>query len=98
MRELRGHFHSVVATGRNGALPVQRMRSLPQDERDESAVGEAAASTGKEGSDREHETAGTSERELSRAFPRKTRACVEIRPWTARYRSRRNRIGFGRLL
>lgn len=47
VRKLRCNFHSVMAAGRYRTLPLQRMRSLPQDERNESALGEAAAAIGK---------------------------------------------------
>lgn len=49
MRKLRRNLHSAMATRRHRPLPVQRMRSLPQDERNESAPGEAAAAIGKNG-------------------------------------------------
>lgn len=47
--KLRRNFHSVMATRRYGPLPVQRVRSLPQDEWNESTFGEAATAIGKEG-------------------------------------------------
>lgn len=49
MCKLRRNFHSVMATRRYGPLPVQRVRSLPQDEWNESTFGEAATAIGKEG-------------------------------------------------
>lgn len=48
VRKLRRNFHSALATRRYGPLPVQRVRSLPQDERNESTLGEAATAIGKE--------------------------------------------------
>lgn len=48
MCKLRRNFHSALATRWYGPLPVQRVRSLPQDERNESTLGEAATAIGKE--------------------------------------------------
>lgn len=48
VRKLRRNFHSALATRWYGPLPVQRVRSLPQDERNESTLGEAATAIGKE--------------------------------------------------
>lgn len=45
MRELRRHRHAAVATRRHRTLPVQRLRSLHQDERHEPAA-EAPAAAG----------------------------------------------------
>lgn len=42
MRQLRRDFHAVVAPGRHGTLSVQRVRAVPQDERNEPAVGQAS--------------------------------------------------------
>ena len=44
--ELRGHVHALVATGRHGPLPVQRLRSLQQDERHEQTPHQTAAENG----------------------------------------------------
>ena len=41
MRELRRHLHPTVAQGRDRALPLQRLRTLPQDERNEQTPGKA---------------------------------------------------------
>lgn len=46
VRELRRHPHASLAERRNGPLPLQRVRPLPQDERHEQAAGEAAAPAG----------------------------------------------------
>ncbi|XP_052494101.1 endothelial transcription factor GATA-2 isoform X1 [Budorcas taxicolor] len=43
VRQLRGHGHPSVAAGRHRALPVQRLRPLPQDERAEPATHQAQA-------------------------------------------------------
>lgn len=52
--KLRRNFHSVMATRRYGPLPVQRVRSLPQDEWNEPTFGEAATAIGKEGRKKEN--------------------------------------------
>ena len=41
MRELRRHLDAAVAEGRDGPLPLQRLRPLPQDERHEQTAGKA---------------------------------------------------------
>lgn len=41
MRELRGHLHSSVAERRYRPLPVQRLWTVPQDERTEPAAYQA---------------------------------------------------------
>lgn len=46
VRELRRHVHPSVAAGRDGPLPVQRLRTLPQDERPEPAPHQAQTETG----------------------------------------------------
>ena len=46
VRELRCHVHSTVASRRHRTLPVQRMRTLPQDERPESTSHQAETTTG----------------------------------------------------
>ncbi len=46
MCELRSHLHPAVAAGRNGPLPLQRVRPVPQDERPEPAPYQAKAQTG----------------------------------------------------
>lgn len=46
VRELRCHVHPSVAAGRDGPLPVQRLRTLPQDERPEPAPHQAQTETG----------------------------------------------------
>ena len=45
MHQLRGDHHAAVAQGRDRALPVQRVRSLPQDERAEPTAGQAEEAT-----------------------------------------------------
>lgn len=37
MCQLWGHVHPAVEEGRHGALPLQRLRALPQDERHQQA-------------------------------------------------------------
>ena len=44
--ELRGHVHTLVATGWHGPLPVQRLRPVQQDERHEQTSHQAAAENG----------------------------------------------------
>ena len=46
VRELRCHVHSTVASRRHRTLPVQRLRTLPQDERPESTSHQAETTTG----------------------------------------------------
>ena len=46
MRELRLDLHAAVAAGRDGALPVQRLRALPQDERHQPAAHQAPEAHG----------------------------------------------------
>lgn len=46
VRELRRHVHPAVAKGRDGPLPLQRLRTLLQDERPEQAPHQAQAATG----------------------------------------------------
>ena len=46
MRQLRGPVHTAVAPGRHRPLPVQRLRSLPQDERRQPAPHAAAEAPG----------------------------------------------------
>lgn len=46
MCELRSHLHPAVAAGRNGPLPLQRVRPVPQDERPEPTPYQAKAQTG----------------------------------------------------
>lgn len=46
MRELRGHLDAVVAQGRHGTLPLQCLRTLPQDERTEQAAHQTKEATG----------------------------------------------------
>ena len=48
MRELRRHLDAAVAEGRDGPLPLQRLRPLPQDERHEPALGQAPQTAGKD--------------------------------------------------
>ena len=50
MRELRGGVDSALAARRHRSLPLQRLRSLPQDERHESATGQAIKAHGKRSS------------------------------------------------
>lgn len=38
MCQLRGHVHPALEEGRHGALPLQRLRALPQDERHQPAL------------------------------------------------------------
>ena len=47
MRELRRHLDAAVAEGRDGPLPLQRLRPLPQDERHEQTAGKAVAEISK---------------------------------------------------
>lgn len=47
MRELRGNFDAVVASRRHRPLPVQRLRTLSQDERYEPTADQAIQTTGK---------------------------------------------------
>lgn len=49
MRQLRGHGNAPVAPGRDGTLPVQRLRAVPQDERSEQAADPAQEETGRAG-------------------------------------------------
>lgn len=46
---MRSDIDSAVAKGRNWTLPVQCLRPLPQDERNESATGQATTAPGKQG-------------------------------------------------
>lgn len=46
MRELWSHLHPAVAAGRDGPLPLQRVRPVPQDERPEQTPYQAQAQTG----------------------------------------------------
>lgn len=45
MRELRRHIHPSVAAGRHRPLPVQRMRTVPQDEWPEPTTHQAQEKT-----------------------------------------------------
>ena len=47
MRELRGDVDAAVEARRHGPLPLQRLRSLLQDERPESAAHQTQTETGK---------------------------------------------------
>lgn len=47
MRQLRIHVNAAVAQGRNWALPVQCLWSLPQDERHQQATHQTTETTGK---------------------------------------------------
>lgn len=47
MRQLRIHVNATVAQGWNRALPVQRLRPLPQDERHQQATHQTTETTGK---------------------------------------------------
>lgn len=76
MRELRRNFYSTVAARRHWALPLQRMRSLPQDERNESALGQAAASTGKNGRKRNRRASESSFRDESALFSENSSASL----------------------
>lgn len=49
MRELRSDFDTAMAQRRHRALPLQRLRALPQDEWNESTSSQTATSHGKEG-------------------------------------------------
>lgn len=46
MRQLWLRVHAAVAQGRHRALPVQRLRPLPQDERHQQAAHQTAETTG----------------------------------------------------
>lgn len=48
VRELRGHVHTALEEGRHRALPVQRLRALPQNERHQPAA-QATEEAGKRG-------------------------------------------------
>lgn len=48
VRELRGHVHAALEEGWHRALPVQRLRALPQNERHQPAT-QAAEEAGKRG-------------------------------------------------
>ncbi len=54
VRELRRHLDAALAQGRHRALPVQRLRTLPQDERHEQTTGKAVKEISK--SDRKSDT------------------------------------------
>lgn len=47
MRELRSNIHPLVAKGWHWPLSLQRMRTVSQDERDESAISQATTAIGK---------------------------------------------------
>ena len=47
MRQLRRHLDAAVAARRHRPLPLQRVRPLPQDERDEQTAGKAVAEISK---------------------------------------------------
>lgn len=46
MRQLRLRVDAAVAQGRHRALPVQRLRPLPQDERHQQAAHQTTETTG----------------------------------------------------
>lgn len=46
MCQLRGHLYAPVEAGRDRALPVQRVRAVPQDERRQQAAQQAAEEAG----------------------------------------------------
>lgn len=46
MRQLRGDEHAAVATRRDRTLPLQRVRTLLQDERTEQTSNQAKAKIG----------------------------------------------------
>ena len=48
MRQLRCYLDSVMATRRNGPLPLQRMWAISQDERSEPTADQAQTAPGKE--------------------------------------------------
>lgn len=47
MRQLWCHLHAAVAPRRHRALPVQRVRAVPQNERHEPAFGQARQEIGR---------------------------------------------------
>ena len=47
MRQLRGDVNAALAEGRDGPLPVQRLRPLLQDERPEPAADQTQTATRK---------------------------------------------------
>lgn len=47
MCQLWGHVHAAVEEGRHGALPLQRLRALPQDERHQPAPVQTPEEAGK---------------------------------------------------
>lgn len=47
VRELRGHLYAAVAPRRHWSLPVQCLRTLPQDERTKQAAHQAQEAVGK---------------------------------------------------
>lgn len=47
MCQLWGHVHPAVEEGRHGALPLQRLRALPQDERHQPAPVQTPEEAGK---------------------------------------------------
>lgn len=50
MRQLRGHIHAAVEARQHRALPVQRLRALPQDERTEQTVDQTETQAGESAS------------------------------------------------
>lgn len=46
MRQLRGHVHTAVEARQHRALPVQRLRALPQDERTEQTADQTETQAG----------------------------------------------------
>lgn len=62
MCQLWGHVHAAVEEGRHGALPLQRLRALPQDERHQPAPVQTPEEAGKS---RAHSGARRGQRNLS---------------------------------
>lgn len=46
VRQLRGHIHTAVEARQHRALPVQRLRALPQDERTEQTADQTETQAG----------------------------------------------------
>ncbi len=47
MRQLRLRVHAAVAQGRHRTLPLQRLRPVPQDERNQQAAHQTTETPGK---------------------------------------------------